>query len=316
MLVDFLHKIYSSIEEKNSFLKKIKYYSFQRFIIRSFANITVPFLYKIIKSKSLNQNDKSKNNVIVSLTTFPARIDRIWIVIESILRQKEKPDKIILWLSKEQFENLNSLPNNLKKLTKKGLDIRFCEGNLRSHKKYYYAFKEYPSDVIITIDDDLLFPTTLVGDLMKLNKKHPKAIICNRAWRILKKEGDILPYSSWEFFKKGMEQPSGELFYTTGFGTLFPPNTLDIEVLNKEVFMEHCFYADDVWLNIIHQMSLVKVAKLKKNTLLPILNKNDIKLSTRNVYENLNDKQISNVREYFIKKEGKDPFESLLSNKN
>ena len=40
---------------------------------------------------------------------------------------------------------------------KRGLTIRFCE-DLKAHKKYYYAFKEYPDDIVITVDDDVIYP--------------------------------------------------------------------------------------------------------------------------------------------------------------
>lgn len=319
MLVDFFHSIYSEIKGKNKVLSKIQFYSFLRLLIRSLINILVPIVYSISKSKPLNSLKKKSSSsprIIISLTTFPARVSRVWIVIETILRQKTKPDKIILWISSEQFESCDILPKKLLTLQEKGLEIRFCEGDLRSHKKYYYAFKEFPNDIIVLIDDDLLYPSNLITNLTRLHKKYPDAIICNRAWKMLKEDKDILPYSEWKFLISEETEPTVDLFYTTGHGTLIPPNLLDEIVLSKEIFMKYCFYADDVWLNMVHQLSQVKVAKLKSNILLPVLNRNDIKLSTRNVYENLNDKQIYDLRKYFIEKENKDPFERFLTNLN
>ena len=43
--------------------------------------------------------------LIVSLTSFPARINTVHQVIESLLNQTKKADKIILWLAPEQFPN-------------------------------------------------------------------------------------------------------------------------------------------------------------------------------------------------------------------
>ena len=62
---------------------------------------------------------------------------------------------VILWLSKEQFPDRSFIPNSLLSLEKRGLIIELCEGDLRSHKKYYYALRQYPNDIIITIDDML-----------------------------------------------------------------------------------------------------------------------------------------------------------------
>ena len=44
-------------------------------------------------------------NVVVSLTSFPKRIDTVDIVIKSMFKQTVIPDKILLYLSKEEFKN-------------------------------------------------------------------------------------------------------------------------------------------------------------------------------------------------------------------
>ena len=153
----FVYK-YSSIRDNILFLKKIKYYATKRFIITNSANALVPLFFYITnfftkKKLTINENNL---NVIVSLTTFPTRINRVWIVIECMLRQTYKPDRIILWLSKEQFECLDKLPKSLLKLQSRGLEIKFCNEDLRSHKKYFYSIKKYPCDILITVDDDVI----------------------------------------------------------------------------------------------------------------------------------------------------------------
>ena len=134
-MIDFFIRIYSSIENKNPFLSRIKFYGTQRTIIKLLANIFVPIYLKTSKCKSHKLANNQKSDLIVSLTTFPARIDKMWIIIECMLRQSYKPDKIILWLSKEQFNNLGILPKSLLKLRNRGLEIELCDGDLRSHKK-------------------------------------------------------------------------------------------------------------------------------------------------------------------------------------
>ena len=52
-----------------------------------------------------------------------------------------------MWLAKEQFENIEDLPQELKEQQKRGLTIRFCD-DLRSHKKYYYVLQENPNDIV------------------------------------------------------------------------------------------------------------------------------------------------------------------------
>lgn len=97
----------------------------------------IPIMMRVTSSKkdfSLVCQNSGREKIIVSLTSFNKRIGRVWIVIESILRQTCKPDMIILWLSKEEFPSMECLPKKLLRLQKRGLIINLREGNLMSHK--------------------------------------------------------------------------------------------------------------------------------------------------------------------------------------
>ena len=55
----------------------------------------------------------------------------------------------------------------------RGLDIRFVDGDLRSHKKYFYAFQEFTEKVIVTVVDDALYPEELTKALWQYHFEHP-----------------------------------------------------------------------------------------------------------------------------------------------
>ena len=101
---------------------------------------------------------KREQKIIVSLTSYPQRIDIVYKVIDSLLRQSLKPDVVVLWLARDEFPRQEqSLPRELRRYIKFGLTIRWCE-NLRSYKKLIPSLKAYPSDTIVTADDDILYP--------------------------------------------------------------------------------------------------------------------------------------------------------------
>ena len=213
-------------------------------------------------SNTLNNSDrKSNNKVVVSLTTFPNRIDRIWIVIESILRQSYKPDLIILWLSKDQFNSIEELPKRLLSQQKKGLQIILCDSDLKSHKKYFYAFKEYIDDIIVTFDDDVLYSSVVLKKLLILHEKFPNSICCNVGHRIGTGNDGILPYSRWEQLNS-FSGPSYNISFIGVGGVLYPPFTLYKDVFDKDVFEKVCMNADDIWLKA---MSLLKKTTVVKS---------------------------------------------------
>lgn len=316
-MIDFFNKLYSSIQNSNSFLTKIRFYTLLRVFVRNTANIILPFYFKFTSSKIDNKLDKTKIDrprVIVTFTSFPARINRVWIVVETILRQKIKPDKIIIWLSKKQFENINSLPKNLLDQRDKGLEILMVEDDLKSHKKYYYAVKEFPHDILITIDDDIIYPSDMIKNLIASSIKFPKTVIARYGYRIKVEEDTIAPYKNWE--KKIVNSiPSDDMFFGSGGGTLFPPGAFPDITLKKEIIISTCPLADDIWLNTMIRINGFKILILDSNkgTLLPVLNLKNKTLSSKNKGLNLNDIQLKDVRTYFSENLGVDPFLDVIT---
>ncbi|MDR1614865.1 MAG: glycosyltransferase, partial [Campylobacteraceae bacterium] len=113
--------------------------------------------YEILKKSDFNlyrgykqENIAAKNDaeLIVSLTSYPARIKTVHKTIETLLSQSHKADKVILWLTYEEFPNKEKdLPKELINLTKSGLSIFWCE-NLKPYNKLIPTLKEYPNSII------------------------------------------------------------------------------------------------------------------------------------------------------------------------
>ena len=143
-LIDFFDKLRFWGEHRNSILQAIRFYGCWNVAISTIANITLPIYFKLTANFSKNRlNPTDKTNTIVSLTSFGPRLEKIWLGIESLLRQEVKPDRIILYLTASQVSDIESLPKSLLKLRNRGLEIVLCPDNIRSHTKYYYAMTHY-----------------------------------------------------------------------------------------------------------------------------------------------------------------------------
>lgn len=173
-----------------------------------------------------------QQKIIVSLTSYPKRFRYLHLTVKSLLLQTVKPDKIILYLGDDARDV--PLPEALVRLKKKGLSIEYRTGNLRSHKKYVYAMQEYPDDLVITVDDDMLYEPRLVARLLASYARYPDAVSARRVHRMAKKtDGTIAAYNDWEYECKAFSRPQLDMFSTTGFGTLFPPHCMDARVLDR-----------------------------------------------------------------------------------
>ena len=246
----------------------------------------------------ISKDKYCNHDIIVSLTTYNKRIYDVHLTIASIMEQTMKANRIILWLD-YSFEH-QTLPQALQILQKKGLEIKFCK-DIRSYKKLIPSLQNFPDDIIITIDDDVLYDFDLLEKLITAYIKDPSYIYCNRQHIMRKGEkGKLLPYKNWTWASSNYE--ANIMNFPTGVGgILYPPHSLDQEVFNESVFLDICKYADDVWF---------KAMAMKKGTLsrkvythsntstdyIEIDNVQDIGLRNINTLgEGLNDKQIEAV---------------------
>ena len=303
----FLARIYRNFGFNGSgFYKQIK--QCISFIVTSFY----PIYCKIFPLKKLSIDKNS--NIIVSLTSYPARINTIHFCIQSILRQTMKPGKIILYLAKSDFPN-EHLPKSLTDLKQYGLEIVLVDEDLKSYKKFYYAACKYPEKIIITADDDSLYPEDWVQQLYEKHKCFPNIIICFRAHMMtFNKDGDLFEYEKWNMQSPGMQGPSKYLVATGVGGILYPPNFFKTEDLENKIFLNIAPTADDLWLKAIELKNGYDVMKVNsksyewfetrnsQNTALRIINNgkkvNDITMK--------NLLQFYNLKQYLVKDSNSD----------
>ena len=237
--------------------------------------------------------------IIVSLTSFPQRINTVYIALQSIFCQSQKPDMVILWLAESQFPNKEKdLPIDLLEYTDFGLQIKWCKEDIKPHKKYFYAMQEYPEDIIITVDDDLTYEPRMIEKLFASYLHHPTAVSTVRAHLITCDEhGNIAPYASWiKEFTGVIGVPSMQLFSTSGAGTLYPPHCMDKELFNLENVKALCLDADDLWLKLMQVKKGTPVVLVAQNSGLQyISNTQKNALRESNVYKDGNDVQLNKI---------------------
>lgn len=208
-------------------------------------NILPSYLDKPYTGRASKQVD-----VIVSLTSFPKRIGEVWQVVECLKRQTLRPEKIILWLAKNQFPREDSVPLSLRSRLDSLFEIRFVEEDIRSHKKYYYAFQEYPEKLILLVDDDIYYSPRMIEELYdSYISQSGKRVICSYG-SIIKynQDGIRLPYSQWTpansknnhsglFFGSGRNIEIGD---DSGIGanTQIPSDTI---IGNNVMLSRRCF---------------------------------------------------------------------------
>ena len=110
----------------------------------------------------LGEKANLENELIVSFTTIPSRLNYLPRMIKSIM-----------YVYKDEFEGIN-LESILELEIKNGLEIVYVDENLRSHKKYFYAMKDNPNSIVVLVDDDIIYPRNTIKKLIASYRIYPQ----------------------------------------------------------------------------------------------------------------------------------------------
>ena len=251
-----------------------------------------------IRLKMLNFNkigvteEKRNPRLIISLTSYKERLKDIDFTLYSLLNQNLKPDKIVLWLDKEIFNEKN-LPKTVSKFIKNGLEIKFCE-DVKSYTKLIPALKEFPDSIVVTADDDIYYKKDWLEKLYNSYLKNPNDIHCHRAHRVsIDKDGNIVPYENWQKNLSGADVSA--LNFLTGVGgVLYPPNCFDNTVFDMESALALSPTADDVWFWLM---------AIKNNKKIRVVKNNDSTIFATNIFRQLGITKEKTL--YSVNKQGK-----------
>ena len=117
------------------------------------------------------------SKIWVSLTTTPKRIAHVRTVIDSLLAQSKKADTIILNIPNIFFRSNEgyTIPEDIEALEKEGkIAINRCNDFGPATKLIpSLSLVEEPDDIIITVDDDHIYPNEMVESLANAMEQNP-----------------------------------------------------------------------------------------------------------------------------------------------
>lgn len=250
--------------EKNSleWIKgKIRYHT-DRLIVR------LQWLFFLMSKNSYGLSDENYGKeLIVTVTSYPARIKYVSKAVRSIMTQRTKPNRIVLWLANENFTNKEKdLPLELLKLKKYGLEIRWCE-DVKSYKKLIPALREFDDAIFITVDDDTYYRSTMIEQLIESYKKDSSIIWAHRITKIVIEDGD---YRAIAGGRETWDAPTYLHKLTGAGGVLYPGNVFYKDILNEQIFRDVCTTNDDIWFWLMAVLNGTKTAQVagSKSTML------------------------------------------------
>lgn len=274
------------------------------YLLFAIAGNFIIWAYKlrlILPQYGINATEERKEKVIVSLTSYGRRVSKILpYTVCSLLRQSYKPDKIVVWLDCEHWNDHN-IPMSLRRLVDYGLTIEYCD-DIKSYKKLIPALNTYPNDIIITCDDDVYYSKDFVNRLVSAYYCNPKMVHCVSAHHITFVDSMLAPYNDW----KDCYDANGKFVFPVGVGgCLYKKSFFYEDICKQHLFMKLAPNADDVWFYFMEHLSGCDrhVLPFKYITYLPLDFFYQLfykeSLSSTNVHQSQNDIQIKTVMEYY-----------------
>ena len=197
---------------------------------------------------------------IVSVTTFGKRLTTAHYALECIAAGEQLPSRLVLWIEHDLIAN--GLPDTLKRLIARGLEVRGTE-DLGPHKKYLPQVTSNPSPSmpLVTADDDQLYPRHWLRTLVESATERPELIHCFRAHRIgFTPDGQLAPYRSW---KPCMTRRPSHLTFATGCGgVIYPIRMQSVLAQLGTSFADCCPRADDIWLKAVALQERIMVRQV------------------------------------------------------
>ena len=109
-----------------------------------------------------------QERVIVTMTSYGRRINNLPKVIDSIFNQTVQPNLIVLNLAYDEI-----IPRDVESyLKKQGIEINRVP-DTKVYKKLIPTLKKHTEALVISIDDDFLYPPEMIEEFMRIHIKYP-----------------------------------------------------------------------------------------------------------------------------------------------
>ncbi len=208
-----------------------------------------------------SNNTDTRKDVYLSLTTIPSRIGTLKATINSLLDQSTKPKKIIINLAGFEKDQIPVF------LLRKEIELNLVTRDLGPATKFLPTLKLVPKDaLVIIVDDDQVYPKTLVQNYVEASMKFPDCALCMVGWETpqsLQHEDRVIQFGA-KFRLNHKEKPVKDVvpvdIMQGASSYAIKPSFFDESLFQYKEAPSEAYYVDDIWIS--GHLAKRKVSKL------------------------------------------------------
>ena len=279
--------------------------------------VSIPNEIKDFYFNKKNNNSITNETLLISMTSYPARIYGVYDVFISLLYQTAAISsyQCFLTLAKEEFINgEKDLPVDMQKLIINGWVKLIWYHNIYSHKKLIPLILMYPNNDILIVDDDIIRTKNFIEIFQKEHKIYPNDIICGTFMYFYDNQLEMKRLSGYRGENCREMNPVPNIIFQTARpangvgGVLYPKHTFsDKRFFNESLYMKLSPTSDECWqyaFNIIENKILRQTSVIIDNSINVVKRSQKIKTSLYKVniekYSQINDALTNSFWEFKI----------------
>lgn len=142
-------------------------------------------------------------DLIISLTSWKPRLKNIPIVLDSIFNQTIRPNKVVLNLAYGEIisQEISAY------IIQHNIEVNYV-ADTKVYKKLIPTLGKYKNACIINIDDDCIYPNTMIADFVEIHNKYPEYPISGNRVVLygMQCHCGCASLTKWEYFGEWLEK--------------------------------------------------------------------------------------------------------------
>ena len=196
---------------------------------------------------------ESKNHprIVVTMTSLPERMEHVDAAINSILNQTIPVSEIVFSIPvvSRRTQQSYKIPERI--LNHPVITILRTEKDYGPITKLLPALQrewKNPDTLILCIDDDIIYPSTFVSDVLIAREKLGDVALTGVGYTIPPKMRDV-DRQKYKYKGADIKTPKQIDILMGAGGFMIQPKMFSKEILKTEDIPEEAFYADDLWIS-------------------------------------------------------------------